>query len=741
MKNHRKLLAFLLAAVICTGLFAGCGKDPSEVAPLTVACNIFDGKFSPFFSELESDQAVQTMTQISLLTFDRDGSVIEKGIDGTTSEYDGTSYTYYGPADLEIAYNPDGSVDYNFTLRDDITFSDGEKLTIDDVIFSMYVLSDPSYDGVSEFCELPIKGMSEYRGNWGVLNELIFNAGRENTDFGVWSAEQQNTFWTEYDAASTALAGAIADACVSEGFTDEGDIIGAADGWGFTIAENTIESFASALSDAYGADVYAMVSTESPGPGIDKLFPGYDDFTAYVPTGGSADSISGIVKTGEYSMSVKATHFDASLVYKLAISIAPLHYYGDPDAYSYDECKFGFTKGDLTAVKDKNAVPLGAGPYKLLNFENGIVSFEANDNYYLGEPKTRFVNFREYTNDSDIISGILNGALDISAIEYNNDTAKAIKDANKGALSGSEILTASFDSLGYGYIGMNADKMCINNEPASEASENLRKAFATLFSVYRAAAADAYYGDAAAVIEYPVAGASWAMPKQSDDGYRTAFSVNVDGSDIYTADMTSEERYAAAKFAALGYFEAAGYTVADGVITSAPAGGKLEFTAWIPGGGIGDHPSAALFTEASAALKDIGITLTLNDVSNTEDVWNAVCTDGLEIWASAWSATYDPDIYPLYYSGNDTGRAPGKLNFVYGINDSELNELIVDARSSADKEYRRKQYLACFDIINDWAVNLPFYRHRDAVIFNAERISEAPALTAFCGWLQVLPDI
>ena len=43
--------------------------------------------------------------------------------------------------------------------------------------------------------------------------------------------------------------------------------------------------------------------------------------------------------------------------------------------------------------------------------------------------------------------------------------------------------------------------------------------------------------------------------------------------------MTEDEKYAAALDAALGYFEAAGYTVTDGKLTAAPAGGRLECTA------------------------------------------------------------------------------------------------------------------------------------------------------------------
>ena len=55
--------------------------------------------------------------------------------------------------------NDDNTVDYNITLKEGVLFSDGHEMNIDDVIFSMYVLSDPTYDGSSTFFSLPIEGM------------------------------------------------------------------------------------------------------------------------------------------------------------------------------------------------------------------------------------------------------------------------------------------------------------------------------------------------------------------------------------------------------------------------------------------------------------------------------------------------------------------------------------------------------------------------------------------------------
>ena len=80
---------------------------------------------------------------------------------GQTVNYNGTDYAYRGAGNLEVVQNDDGSVDYNLTMRDDIVFSDGEKATIDDVIFGIYVMSDPTYDGSSTLYALPIEGMKK----------------------------------------------------------------------------------------------------------------------------------------------------------------------------------------------------------------------------------------------------------------------------------------------------------------------------------------------------------------------------------------------------------------------------------------------------------------------------------------------------------------------------------------------------------------------------------------------------
>ena len=398
----KKYLALVLAFIMCVGLLSGCGQaaapaaeatkaeaepaaeavaeaEPAETdadTPLVVGYSPFNEKFSPFFSETAYDQDVWLMTQISLLDGDRQGAIIMNGIEGETINYNGTDYTYYGPADCVITENDDGTVFYDFKLRDDLVFSDGEPVTIDDVIFSMYVLCDPTYDGSSTLFALPIEGMEAYRSGMDTLLNLLFNAGRDNTDFSLWDEATQTAFWEKYDAATLGLAQEIADYLVEAGYNAEDDDMSLkAANWGFEVAEGgTIEDFAAAIGEAYGSDIAGMINTENAGSSVDDLFPGLADYsTAGIQTGESAANITGIQKIDDYNMRVVLTEVDATAIYQLSLPIAPLHYYGDPSLYDYDNNSFGFTKGDLSVVRSVTTQPMGAGPYKFLKYEDGVV--------------------------------------------------------------------------------------------------------------------------------------------------------------------------------------------------------------------------------------------------------------------------------------------------------------------------------------------------------------------------------
>ena len=764
MKNAKRTLALLLPLVMSLSLLAGCGNGGGEstddTTPLVVGYSPFSSKFSPFFSETAYDQDVYAMTQLGLLTSDRTGAIIYKGIEGETINYNGTDYTYYGPADLTVTENPDGTVYYDFTLREDLTFSDGEPLTVDDVIFSMYVLCDPTYEGNSTLYAQPILGMEEYRAGMTTLSKALAAAGRDNTDFTNWTEEQQTKFWENFDKALVPFAQGIVDYCVEGGYNEEGDVAGASANWGFSGESTTVEEFAMEIGNAYNWTFSAMEGEVGNSDALADMMDAdvYNDYPVMgVKTGESAANIEGIQKIDDYNLRIVMTKVDAVAIYQLGISIAPMHYYGDKSLYDYDNNSFGFPKGDLSSVRAKTTQPMGAGPYKFIKFENGTVYFESNESYFQGAPKTKYVNFLECISDDDKLNGVTTGTIDITDPSMSSDTAAAISAANSnGELTGDKVTTDLVNNLGYGYIGMNSVVMSVGGEPSSQASKDLRKAFGTILSVYRDVAIDSYYGERASVINYPISDTSWAAPRPSDDGYKVAFSTDVNGNDIYTSDMSAEDKYAAAKTAALGYLEAAGYTVADGKVTAAPEGAKMEYEVWIPADGKGDHPSFMILTLAKDALAEIGMTLTIKDLTNSAELWTALEAQQVAMWAAAWGATMDPDMYQIYYSdvanaGSATdgqnplgGSGQGGSNYMYCIADPELDQLIMDARATTDQTYRKAMYKACLDIVIDWAVEIPVYQRQNAIIFSSERVNMdtvTPDITTFYGWLSEVHNI
>lgn len=772
MSNIKKILALVLALVMVFALCA-CGesnttapeesKAPAEetqapveenTSTLVYATSTFGQKFSPFFYTTAYDEEVVSSFTGGLLAADRGGAIIHHGIEGETVEYNGTDYTYYGMGDVDIVQNDDGSVDYNLTMRDDIVFSDGTPATIDDVIFGIYVMADPSYDGNSTVYALPIEGMADYYNSQQYLYKLLAEAGRDNTDFSLWDEATQTAFWASIDAAGAKLAQEIVDNVVGSYNTDEytGVIEATPDEiaadpalqvkfgmfmWGYEDAwaeGATVADFWAAIEANFDSVVEAA-ETESAGSSIWDLMDDFADYDKLVATGEDVPNIKGIIRTGDYSLTVHMTEYDATAIYNMSFIIAPLHHYGDVSKYDYDNNKFGFDKGDLSGVKAKTTEPLGCGPYIFKSYENGVVTMEANPTYFLGEPKTKTILFKE-GEDADYVPGIVTGTYDLAVPSISEETLNAITDANSnGELTGDTLTTILVDYRGYGYLGINADLVNIDGDPGSEESKALRKGFMTVLAVYRDTVINSYYGDRAAVIQYPISNTSWAAPQPADEGYRAAYSVDADGNDIFDSSMNDEQKYDAALKAAVTFFEKAGYTFdADGKVASAPAGAPESYEILIPGNGKQDHPTYGIATAASKALETIGIKLTVNDVGSS--VWNnALEGNTAQMWVAAWQSTADPDMYQVYHSSNAHGKGTNSNH--YQVDDPALDALIIDGRTSADTEYRKSVYKQAMEIIMDWGVELPVYQRKDCTVASTIRVdcdTLPKDMTPYWGW-------
>ncbi len=144
--------ALSLGVVMTMGLVFTGTSCKNEVDALVIMTEELNGLFNPFFSTAGTDMDVVGQTQISMLSTDKDGEIA------------------YGEAEpvvvLDYKQEYDGANDvtsYYFVLKNGITFSDGVPLTMNDVLFNMYVYLDPAYTGSSTMYSTDIVGLQKYR--------------------------------------------------------------------------------------------------------------------------------------------------------------------------------------------------------------------------------------------------------------------------------------------------------------------------------------------------------------------------------------------------------------------------------------------------------------------------------------------------------------------------------------------------------------------------------------------------
>ena len=109
-----------------------------------------------------------------------------------------------------------------------------------------------------------------------------------------------------------------------------------------------------------------------------------------------------------------------------------------------------------------------------------------------------------------------------------------------------------------------------------------------------------------------------------------------------------------------------------------------------------------------------------------------------EMWCAAWGSTIDPDMYQVYHSSNVVGEGGSDSNH-YHIRSAELDQMILDARASADQAYRKEVYRACLDEIMDWAVEIPAYQRQNIALSSTLRVNTdtvTPDVTPYWGWLN-----
>ena len=154
----KRILSLMLTAVMLFGVLASttaCNGSTSAPDALVIMTEDLDGLFNPFFSTTGADATIVSMTQIGML-----GSNYENGDVKVSYGKD------HAVAVLDYAINYDSATDkttYTFVLKNDIVYSDGHPMTMEDVLFNLYVYLDPVYTGSSTMYSTDIVGLQDYR--------------------------------------------------------------------------------------------------------------------------------------------------------------------------------------------------------------------------------------------------------------------------------------------------------------------------------------------------------------------------------------------------------------------------------------------------------------------------------------------------------------------------------------------------------------------------------------------------
>lgn len=418
---------------------------------------------------------------------------------------------------------------------------------------------------------------------------------------------------------------------------------------------------------------------------------------------------------GYEMFSITIDGVDPKAIWNFSFSIAPMYYYSNAEQiakfnYGLSETEdpaFGVEYGSKSfqtdVIKDKNkiGVPMGAGAYKATTkdtkadevsngtfFESNVCYFERNEHFLMGLPKIKKIRY-QVVPTNQMLSALTQGQ-----VHYCMPNAKPEIVNELNGLVNDGFSYAQVETLGYGYIGINAKEV-----PSIYARRALISTMDTKLTLD-------YYSGAAEILYRPMSKVSWAYPKPDPKPY-------------YEYDKTGQQ--------AIALFRQAGYTQNSQGLMVDSSGKQFKLTFTIAGEDP-DHPTAATFFNSQKILNAIGCDITVKtDVS----ALSKLNEGGLAVWAAAWSTTIDPDMYQTYHKDS---TATSTLNWgynaikadtagtTYGTEQAiiaELSDLIEKGREVLESEKRIPIYSQCLDLVMELAVELPTYQRDDLYAYNS----------------------
>ena len=413
---------------------------------------------------------------------------------------------------------------------------------------------------------------------------------------------------------------------------------------------------------------------------------------------------------------------DPKAIYSFGFSVAPAHYYSADEEYpngrpiDIANNQFGvewasseFQSNTIQSAQHLE-VPMGAGAFQATNkdhvdnpkgsefWSQNIVYFKANKNFEfpVKAEKLRF----QVVSASNALDKLENGEVDYITPQFTKANSARLAELSKKGFT-----QLSSWQLGYGYIGINAGKV---------PNVNIRRAI--MAAMQTSLALEYYETGTCKVIDWPMSTVSWAYPYQAD-----GVTSKPNGKDYMTWTKDDEKNdYASAKSEIQKYMNAANVKAGDSAL-------KIKFT--IAGASITEHPTYAVFKQAAEILNSMGWDV---EVKADSQALTKLSTGSLEVWAAAWGAALDPDMYQVYHK-NSTATSVYAWGYreikadtsTYKYENEQITKLsgiIDDARSIMDQDQRRPMYEEAMRIVLDLAIEMPVYQRMTLYAYNNKTI-------------------
>lgn len=399
-----RVLKVFLISVICFSviLLSSCGVFNSlsvNNTELKIGVEGINGVFNPFYAETEADKQIVAQTARPIQRVSTDNSLVNHS--------GGISYEFAGGE----------KVKYTVSIKNDMKFSDGTNITIDDVVFFYHFISDATYDGTYKDWYLnDIEGLREY-----YFDDKNYKKSIANIEKNVAEKYTVSTISVDdyvYYLAATKLDGSfngdINSVChtgatwkeyitklgYSEAFND----------LGINPSEEKLTKLVATVEAENNPLAYNPESWYR-----QRLYKSYIEKN--YSDGIDVTEISGIKKINDYTCTVIFNSRNINAVSQLNALLVSKNYFSA-----------AYVKGKADKVKELDGISaVCSGPYIVTEYDDGKAVAASNEYYNDAECKFNRLEFIE-TNAEDAVRNVTSGKLDVVCANASSSVINSLAD-------------------------------------------------------------------------------------------------------------------------------------------------------------------------------------------------------------------------------------------------------------------------------------------------------------------------